>query len=151
MNPLVIGIGNEDRCDDAVGILVVRKISSIFNNIDTAYCSTPFQVMEEWENRERVFIIDALLSKEKNADLITAINLKDIQENKFSKISSSHSMDILQLMLLADCLKILPPFWIIYGVLSYQFSLGNDISPLINIDDISLKIMKEIKKDLCMK
>lgn len=151
MNPLIIGIGNEHRCDDAVGILVVKKISSIFNNIDTAYCLTPFQVMEEWENREKVFIVDALFSKEKNADLITHIHLKDIQENKFSKISSSHSMDILQVILLADSLKILPPFWMIYGVLSYQFSLGNDLSSLLNIDDISLKIIKEIKKDLCMK
>ena len=64
-NTLIIGIGNEFRKDDAVGLHTARQLKELLSgNIDIVEMSGEgAELLELWNSYETVFIIDAVRTK----------------------------------------------------------------------------------------
>src|SRR5262249_46565971 len=62
--PLIIGIGNEYRGDDAVGLIVARrlKVRLADSAIVIEQSGDGAALMEAWRDAETVIIIDAMMS-----------------------------------------------------------------------------------------
>jgi hydrogenase maturation protease len=60
----VIGVGNEFRGDDAVGLTVVRRLASKNrSDVETAMSDgDPAKLMDQWRNADRVVVVDASVS-----------------------------------------------------------------------------------------
>ena len=63
MTALLIGLGNVDRGDDAVGIEVARRVAALDRaGVDVVETSDPTALLDLWTDAERVVVVDAMVS-----------------------------------------------------------------------------------------
>jgi len=130
---LVIGIGNDFRCDDKIGLDVVRVLRE--KNIPKIKIleesGEGISLMEIWKNAESVFLIDAVSS---NAEPGT-IHRIDVHQQKIPKSffhSSTHQFGVAEAVEISRVLKHLPTQLIIYCIEGKNFSMGTDVTPAVN-------------------
>lgn len=127
---LVIGIGNEDRGDDAAGIRVARLIRARGLLPVAEQSGEGTMLIDLWRSSgaQVVFIVDAMISGaapgcvrrfEAHTDSLTA---------HFSP-NSSHTFGLAQAVELARVLDCLPPQLIVYGIEARSFDYEADLSP----------------------
>ena len=63
-NTLIIGIGNEFRIDDAIGLHVARRLKELLlENVEVIEASGEgAELLELWKSYDKVFAIDAVCS-----------------------------------------------------------------------------------------
>jgi hydrogenase maturation protease len=139
LHTLVFGIGNEYRRDDAVGLVVARRIKarapahvSIFE-----HCRDGASLMEAWNNspalllkaqRESgVIIIDAVHS---GAEPGTVFRFEAHAQPVPAKFfhCSSHAFGLAEAIEMARVLHQLPPCLIVYGIEGKNFAAGKGLS-----------------------
>jgi hydrogenase maturation protease len=126
---IIIGIGNEYRGDDAVGLLAARrlwdlaptKVTILENEGDGA------QLMEAWTGADLVFVVDAVCS---GAAPGTAHRF----EAKVSPLPASifrhstHAFGLAEAIELARALRQLPAQLVVYGIEGRDFEAGVQLS-----------------------
>ncbi len=130
MRQKIIGIGNEFRSDDAVGILIARKLKEFYPDYDIIESDgNGIDLLSIFQEYDKVIIIDAAVA-EKSEDVGQVREIKVAQETNFSdiKIFSSHSFSLLEAIKMGKRLSILPKELILYLILSQNFSFGQEIS-----------------------
>jgi hydrogenase maturation protease len=130
MRQKIIGIGNEFRSDDAVGILIARKLKEFYPDYDIIESDgNGIDLLSIFQEYDKVILIDAAVA-EKNEDVGQVREIKVAQETNFSdiKIFSSHSFSLLEAIKMGKQLSILPKELILYLILSQNFSFGQEIS-----------------------
>jgi len=127
---LVIGIGNLYRSDDGVGPIIAGRLGEMFQDqIDVCTgIKDGFSLIYLWQEYDHVYLIDAVSSgrtpgKVYRFDAVT----KPPPKNLFTNYST-HSIDILETIALAENLDSLPKRLIIYGVEGKDFSIGSGLS-----------------------
>jgi hydrogenase maturation protease len=125
MNTLVIGIGNEFRCDDGVGLSVARRIAEQHipgvNVLEENGEGTT--LMDRWNGADAVIIIDAVSSGLPPGTLHRYdANTEDIPAQFFT--GSTHSFGLGEAVQLSRVMHILPHHLIIYGIEGKHFSDG---------------------------
>lgn len=129
---LIIGIGNLYRCDDAVGILIARKLKDIESDrikvLEQSGEGT--SLMEAWKDYGNVLIIDAVSS---GALLGTLHRLDASKESIPAKFfsCSSHDFGVAEAIELARTLNQLPKHLQLYGIEGKNFQYGECLSPEI--------------------
>lgn len=144
--PLVIGIGNEFRDDDAVGILVARELRRRCPGASIVEVTGEgTALMAAWAGHENVIIVDAVSSGEAPGT-ITTFNLSEeiVPRNLFP--SSSHAFGVAEAIALAKRLHNLPSRMVLYGIEGKEFGAGVGLStPVVrHIPDLIALIQKEI-------
>lgn len=126
----VIGIGNDFRRDDAVGLVVARCLKALAPK-DWEVCEASgegTQLMELWKDSEAVILIDALNSGntpggirrfEAHAETLPAQSFR----------YSTHAFSLGEAIELARALGQLPPRVIVFGIEGRDFSAGEGLSP----------------------
>ena len=130
MRQKIIGIGNEFRSDDAVGILIARKLKEFYPDYDIIESDgNGIDLLSIFQEYDKVILIDAAVA-EKNEDVGQVREIKVAQETNFSdiKIFSSHSFSLLEAIKMGKQLSILPKELFLYLILSQNFSFGQEIS-----------------------
>jgi len=130
MRQKIIGIGNEFRSDDAVGILIARKLKEFYPDYDLIESDgNGIDLLSIFQEYDKVILIDAAVA-EKNEDVGQVREIKVAQETNFSdiKIFSSHSFSLLEAIKMGKQLSILPKELFLYLILSQNFSFGQEIS-----------------------
>ncbi len=145
---LIIGIGNEFRCDDAIGIITVRKIKEknigyidvMENNGDGA------SLIDAWQNYDDVYLIDAVRFNS-NPGKIHIINAKKNPVPKEISLDSSHLFNIPEAIETARVMNKLPGKITICGIEGVNFSAGTQVSDklLKASDEIVDIIMKRVE------
>jgi len=126
---LIIGIGNMYRCDDAMGILVARKLkepeSDRLTVIEQSGEGTA--LMEAWKGFDNVLIIDAVSS---GASLGSVHRMNASKESIPSKYfsCSSHNFGVGEAIELARALNQLPEHLQLYGIEGKNFEPGEVLS-----------------------
>lgn len=124
-NSLVIGIGNEFRSDDAIGILLSRrlkeKLPSSFKVSESQ--AGVVELLEIWNGYDSVYIIDAASSGSEPGTIFRFDANKEILPNNTFNYSS-HSFSLAETIELARKLNRLPRRLIIYGVEGKNFEHG---------------------------
>lgn len=146
---LVIGIGNEFRGDDAVGLYVARKLAELAPP-DCDIKESPgegSQLLNTWQEYRRVIIVDAV----KASSAPGAVHRVDALNEKLPDSwvhLSTHTVSLPDAVDLARTLNALPDTFLIFGIEGSDFSPGAGLSDdVIKAADILVGIIAdEIKR-----
>lgn len=126
----IIGIGNDYRRDDAVGLLVARALKTRA----PAGCEVleasgeGAQLMELWKDAEAVILIDALQSGHSpGAVRRFAAHREALPARSFRY--STHAFSLGEAIELARALGEIPPRLEVFGIEGRDFSAGEGLSP----------------------
>ena len=127
---LLIGIGNEYRSDDGIGLIIVRQIQKKqISSITVKEASGEgTALMKTWQRFQNVLIVDAVSSGAKPGMIFKIDASKEIMQAKFFHYSS-HAFSVAEAIELARTMNTLPPKFLVYGIEGVNFTAGVDISP----------------------
>jgi len=135
MKQKIIGIGNDFRSDDAVGLLVARKLKELYPDFDIIESDgNGVDLLSIFQEYDKVIIIDAAIA-DNPEDVGQIREIKITPDFNFSdlKIYSSHSFSLLEALKMGKQLSILPDDLYLYLILSQNFSFGQEISPEVKV------------------
>ena len=129
----VIGVGNEYRGDDAIGLLVIRKL------MDKVMPSTALiemdgeaaKLIDAMKGRSAAILVDAMQSGSKAGTVsrfdagVRALPLSFFR-------CSTHVVGVSEAIELARALDRLPQYVIVYGIEGRRFELGSSLSPEVS-------------------
>ena len=126
---LIVGIGNEYRGDDGVGLQIASQIRAKHLDhvtvLETSGEGTA--LMDAWEGYECVILVDAI-SQEAAAGTRVKIDAgKKIVPAKYFRFST-HAFGVAEAIALARTLHSLPPRLLLYGIVGASFSTGSALS-----------------------
>jgi len=130
---VIIGIGNEDRGDDGIGLIAARKIRRIFGDKIRVFENSGdgAAMLEQWRGAELVIVIDAAYSGAKTG-LIRKFMAGEqpLPTTDFPK-NSTHNFGLYEAVETARALGTLPRRLIVYGIEGGCFSPGATISSAV--------------------
>jgi hydrogenase maturation protease len=145
--PLVIGIGNEYRGDDALGLLVVRALrASAGNNAQVKESDGDYTTLcAAWQHARKVILVDAVLSGARPG----TIHRFDVSARALPcecSLASTHAFGLASALTLARILDQLPPCLIVYGLEGEDFAPGEGLSPAVQhaLPRLVARILAEI-------
>lgn len=146
---LCIGVGNEYRRDDGVGLVVARALQSrnIPDMIISEMSGEGTSLMEIWREADRVVLVDAVQSGRKPGIIYRFdAHLHPIPSNFFGY--STHAFSIAKAIELARILDQLPRHLTIYGIEGEDFGNGVGLSEsVIKAGELVVgQILKEIRE-----
>ena len=127
---MLIGIGNEFRSDDGVGILAARRFreKNLPGIAVVESTGEAAALLDAWTGMKTVIIIDAVLSGAPPG----TIHRIDARRQSVSQELfpfSTHALGLAHAVELARSLGKLPINIVIYGIEGKQFSAGSSLSP----------------------
>ena len=127
---LIIGLGNEYRRDDAVGLVVARRLREAAPESVRVLeeSGEGAGLMESWQGADAVILIDAVHSGAKPGTLHRLDAHAQPIAKKFFRVST-HAFGVAEAVELARALGRLPPRLIVYGVEGKSFEAGVGLSP----------------------
>lgn len=147
-NTLVIGVGNIYRNDDGAGLVAADKLQEINpGGVEILKMEgDAVNIIETWENRVKVIIIDAVSS----GGLPGSVSRYDVTEKSLPAELlhfSTHSISFADIVEIARSLGRLPECLIIYGIEGSDFEHGSRLSPEVvgSLDGLLERIKKDLK------
>ena len=126
---LIIGIGNEYRGDDAIGLFVARELARL-NPEDCDIKESPGEgsyLLTSWDGYRDVVIIDAVRSSSAPGNIRRIDALSEELPDHWVH-QSAHTVSLAEAIKLARTLGKLPDTLIIYGVEGDNFDPGTELS-----------------------
>ncbi len=144
---LLIGVGNEYRSDDGVGLAVARKIhEKLIPSVTVKEESGEgAALMESWQGFQNVIIIDAVSSGAMPGTIFRIDANKETVPIKFFHYST-HAFSVSEAIELARAMHVLPSKLVIYGIEGNDFAAGTTISLLVQ--QAAHKIIEQIVKEI---
>ncbi|MBX7152147.1 hydrogenase maturation protease [bacterium] len=125
---LVIGIGNEFRRDDSVGLVIARKIAAknIHDVAVIEHSGEGTSLMEAWKRADAVILVDAVASDGEAGTLHHfEAQGENIPTNFFNY--STHAFSVAEAVELSRALGTLPEIIHVYGIEGEDFSSGTEL------------------------
>jgi len=146
---LVIGLGNEFRSDDRVGLYVARavRLAGLPGVRVMEGVSDAIGLIDAWDEATAVFAIDCANSGREPGFVHRFDGLIDtIPEALFSRYST-HAFGVVDALALAGTLGRLPSRLIIYGIEAESCSPGTTLAPAVqkSADDVAEAIIRQIR------
>lgn len=127
--PLVIGLGNEHRGDDALGVLVARRLRPRLGALGRVVelPSEATRLLDVWDGVGVAFVVDAVSS---GAAAGTILRIEVGSEPLPSPLgaTSTHGLSLGQAVALGQALGRMPRRLVIYGVEGSRFATGDPLS-----------------------
>ena len=129
MTTCVVGVGNELRGDDGVGLVVARALEgTVPTDVRVLECEgEPVALLSAWEDCDRTIVIDATQSGAPPGT-IRRIAAHDGPLPPELSRSSTHLLGVAEAVELARALGRLPGRAIVYGIEGEGFDTGSEIS-----------------------
>jgi hydrogenase maturation protease len=128
----VIGIGNPLRGDDAIGLLVARRVRELAEpEVDVIEMEgEPARLIDAWQGARLAVVVDAVKS---NAAEGTVIRIDATADPLPPTLSapSTHALGLGDAIEIARALDRLPPQLIVYAIEGTHFQAGSDVSPAV--------------------
>lgn len=131
---LLIGVGNEFRSDDGVGILVARRIrEKNLPGVDIVECDgEAAALLDVWAGTKTVVVVDAVSSGAPPGTIHRIdVRRQSVPQELFP--FSTHSLGLAHAVELARSLGKLPVNIIIYGIEGERFAAGSTLSPKVQV------------------
>jgi hydrogenase maturation protease len=128
--PLIIGIGNEYRGDDAVGLIVARRLKGRLADSVKVLEQTGdgAALMDAWRGAETVIVIDAVASGAAPGVIHRFdANTRPIPKTAFR--CSTHAFGVAEAIELSRALGEIPRSLVVYGIEGKNFAAGVGLSP----------------------
>ena len=144
---LLIGVGNEFRNDDALGILVAREIRRRnFPGVTVVERSGEgTALMDTWAGADLVVVVDAIFSGKAPGVIHRLDAARDEIPRGFFHYSS-HAFGVAEAVAMAGELNLLPARVIIYGIEGKEFGEGVGLSDQVvkNIPQLIAMIEEDL-------
>lgn len=129
MKTLVIGVGNDYRGDDAVGLIVARRLRDLnWPHVEVIESDGEFtKLMESWREAESVILIDAVQSGVAPGTIHRVVAHKEQLSPKLSS-GSTHAVGVAEAIALSKMLGRLPQYFIVFGVEASHCAWGATLS-----------------------
>lgn len=126
---LVVGVGNSNRGDDAVGIVVAKRLSELWGGGVTVleHDGEGTGLMETWAGRDTVILVDAV-SSGGTPGTVHRIDARKTPIPIGLFPHSSHAFGVAEAVELGRALGRLPPRLLVYGVVGERFASGNGLT-----------------------
>jgi hydrogenase maturation protease len=145
---LVIGVGNEYRSDDAVGLVVARRLRQLsIGNVTVIEASGEgTDLMESWKGADTVIIVDAASSGAKPGT-IHRIDARAQRIPTGLLRYSTHAFSVGEAVELARAMNRLPPRMVVYGVEGERFDEGTVLSRAVegSVDAVVDLVLKQLR------
>jgi hydrogenase maturation protease len=145
---LLIGVGNEYRSDDGLGIYAVREIGrrGIPGVVIAEQNGEGAALMDAWQGYDRVFIVDAINSGGASGSMLRIDALAEELPAHFFHYSS-HAFGVIEAIQMARVLERLPHLLVLYGIEGKQFDLGPGLTDAVlkNITPMLSSIEHELR------
>jgi hydrogenase maturation protease len=126
---LVVGLGQRDRGDDAVGPAVAEKAAELVPSEVTVACQEdPTALMDLWPGAALVVVADAIRSGQPPGT-VQVLHAHDGPLGAETGPASTHTFGLAEAIELARALDRLPHQLVIIGIEATQFRLGAPLSP----------------------
>ena len=129
---LCIGVGNDFRHDDAVGLIIARRLGDKhMDNVEVIEASGEgASLMQLWAKYNYVIVIDAVKSDAKSGTIhhLNA-NHFEIPSDFFSY--STHAFSVAEAIEMARTLGQLPDDLLVFGVEGEDFTMGQGLSDCV--------------------
>jgi hydrogenase maturation protease len=144
---LVIGVGNDFRGDDGVGIELVRELlDSIPPHVTVIEASGEgAALMEAWKGYERVFVIDATRTGSAPGTIHRFEAHRQPLPSQFFHYST-HAFSVAEAVEMARALDQLPPELIVYGIEGKNYAAGEGLSP--EVEKAASLVLDRVLRDL---
>ncbi len=161
--PLVIGIGNEFRHDDAAGLAVARKVASMAGPRVLALEQTgaAADLIEAWRGRDAVAIVDASCGGGQPGtvhrfEFIDGKPSRDVYHPSWelagpllaaSLLGSSHQFGVAEAIELGRTLGSLPRRLVVFAIEGQDYSMGEGLSRAVanSVDGVAGAVMLELE------
>lgn len=145
-NILVIGIGNAYRNDDAIGLIIARRLKKrVLDHVKVLEENGEgTALMESWKDANTVILIDAVHS----GAMPGTIHRLDPHAQPISAKffhHSTHAFGVAEAIELARTLDQLPPQLIVYGVEGKSFEAGVELS--LEVEEATREVVKRVLRD----
>lgn len=133
MSALVIGIGNPDRGDDAVGLRVVealRETSPEGVELQTVR-GDMLALLDRWDGAETVVLVDAMQAGDAPGTLRRIDALDGDGVAALGSCVSSHAFDLSGAIALAESLGRVPARLVVFGIEAAQLETGAPLSDAV--------------------
>ena len=150
---LVIGVGQEQRGDDAVGLLVARAVAAL----DAAGRPDDLAVVEHdgdgmdlmltWEGAARVVVVDAVVSGERAVGAVERFEAhREPLPARLFAGHSTHALGVAEAIELARAMETLPPRLVVYGVEAARFETGSVPGAEVRaaVEPLASRVMAEL-------
>ena len=146
----IIGVGNEDRHDDGIGIVIARKLKNMVQQEIKVIEARreAVELLDSWKDAEKVIMIDAANGFEKTGKIYRFHVNNEPFPCDFSNYST-HTFSLNQVIELARNLNELPTELVIYGIQGMNFNIGRGLSEELN--ESIKKVVSLIEKELVRK
>jgi hydrogenase maturation protease len=126
---LIIGVGNLYRSDDAVGIMIARKIKqTVSNGVSVKELSGEgTSLMDSWQGYEQVYIVDAVSSGVSPGSIHRMDASKEPIPSKFFSCST-HDFGVAEAIEMARALGQLPRKLLLFGIEGNNYQPGEKMS-----------------------
>jgi hydrogenase maturation protease len=129
---LVLGVGNACRGDDAVGLVVARRLQEDpldgVTIVPTAGEGTALLAL--WQDADAVVLVDAVCTGASPGTLHRFAGGTQPLPAVLSR-ASTHAFGVAEAIELARALQQLPPAFVVYGVEGVTFEMGADLSAAV--------------------
>ncbi len=127
---LIIGIGNEYRSDDAVGLVVAQALQArkLPHTSVIEATGEGMALLEAWQGAEKVILVDAVTSRAP-AGTIYQLDAQCVYISPDLFALSTHAFSVAGAVELARVLGSLPQQLMIYGIEGKNFVAGTSLSP----------------------
>lgn len=150
----VIGVGNDWRGDDAVGLLAARRLRDRLEpSVEVRELEGGgLALLELMEGADHVVLIDGVIGAGRPGEVV---RLDLSEKRRWGTIAprSTHALGVAEAMDLAEVLGRLPERTVLYGVEIDTVQSGDSLSEAAQsgLDDVVEQVTVEIKRVLCTK
>ena len=146
MRALVVGLGNEERGDDAVGPAAARRLRRLVGGGATVieHPGEPIDLIAEWDGLDLVVLIDAARGRPTGTIQRYEHGVVPLPPGALG--ASSHAFDLAVAIEVAASLGRLPRRLVIYAVGGERFGFGDPMSAAVRraIDDVAERVQAEV-------
>ena len=149
--PLLIGVGNEFRQDDGVGLAIVRQLQAQLSpEVTTIEASGEgAALMDAWQGFDRVYLVDAVASGSPAGTIHRIDAQQQSVPTQFFNYST-HAFSVAEAVELARSLNQLPPQLVLFGMEGERFGMGVGFSEAVEqaVPQLLEQIMREVATEL---
>ncbi|MBI4639194.1 MAG: hydrogenase maturation protease [Candidatus Tectomicrobia bacterium] len=145
--PLIIGVGNEYRSDDGVGLEIVRRLRAkpLPNTTIIEETGEGTALIEIWKDSDRVILFDAVSTGAVPGTIHRfEAHTYPIPARFFR--SSTHTFGVVEAIELARALNSLPSHFLVYGIEGKNFEAGVGLSP--EVERAAQNIVEQVVKEV---
>jgi len=128
---IVIGVGNPDRGDDAVGLLVARRVRERAGEgiVTVEHTGDGAALLEAWKGAKSATIVDAARSSAAPGTLHRFDARSGPIPARLLGGTSTHDLGVAEAVELSRSLDQLPARLVVWGIVGRRFDLGAQLSP----------------------